>query len=237
MTLMSRFDQLANMTFRSLFRTAPFLITACVLSACATAPEMQTVRMPLEILRAEGEAPRMGEVYLMAGDYKEGSPFSFNVWYRPQGGTLGIPASVSWTVKFLDYCRDRPSWVQSVVIGPSGQVWRGFRVSVPAGPVRSQDWSSGSSRATGPNAFATPGLLEAIISGGRFTLALEDDTGQRWRPVVIDTLDPEARERLFAANMEALAAAPADTPVAGERLLRVVEASAPAKPTSVQTCK
>jgi hypothetical protein len=210
-----------------------FLISsAAVLALCATTPavlaqtaapeaDVHALRLPLNILRAEGQPPRMGEVYLQAGSESQASPFVFYVFYDADKAELGDPQSIGWTVRFNDYCRDRPGWVQSVVTGPSGQVWRGFRVSVPAGPDRMQNWSSGSSQASGPGAVATPGLLEAVRGGGRFTIALEDDEGRRWNPEVIDTLDPSGREQLYKANLEAVAAAPATLPVAGERLLEV----------------
>ncbi|MDI6624518.1 MAG: hypothetical protein QME55_07295 [Brevundimonas sp.] len=140
-----------------------------------------------------------GEVSLEAGGSGGPTLFSLSIGFKPEGDELGAPRWVGWTVDFGDYCRDRESWVQSVVIGPSGQVWRGYRVAVPAGRIRAQDWSSGANNANGPGAVPTPGLLDAITTGGRFTLALEDDEGQRWNEAVVDTLDPAERAELFRA--------------------------------------
>lgn len=196
-------------------RTLHLLLAALALSACAPVAKIYDARLPLEILRAEGEAPRMGEVVLSAGGYEESAPFSFDVWHDSDGASLGKPRAVGWSVKFGDYCRDKDGWVQSVLVGPTGQVWRGFAVAAPAGPDRPQDWSSGYVEAQD--------LLDAIAAGGRFTLALEDDEGQRWNEAVIDTLSPARRERLFAANLKALAAADPAMPVRGETMLMVVE--------------
>lgn len=223
-------------------RTLALLTAALTLSACATtpapvsAPPVERAHMPLEILRAKGEAPRMGEAYLMAGSYREDSLFSLRVGFDSDGEQLGQPDYVGWTVRFGNYCKDRPSWVQSVLIGSSGQVWRGFRVAVPPGPDRMQDWSSGATGAVGPDAGTTAGLLEVIAGGGRFTLALEDDDGERWRPTVIDTLTPAERERLFEANRRAVLAADPDMPVAEERLLVVVEAPPVTLPNPPRPC-
>jgi len=170
-------------------------------------------------MRTEGQPP--GEVSLFAGSYDEASLFSLAIGFKPEGKDLGPPRWMGWTVKFGDYCRDRPSWVQSVVNGPSGQVWRGYRVSVPAGRIRAQDWSSGADAASGPGAVPTPGLLDAVAAGGRFTFALEDDEGQRWNEVVVDTLDPAEREKLFRA------APPPPAPVPGQGMLVVRELPRP----------
>lgn len=113
-------------------------------------------------------------------------------------------------MRFGDYCRDRPSWLQSVIEGPRGQVWRGYRVPVPAGPDRAQDWSSGGNGADQYGGPATPGIVEAMAEGGRFTFALEDNEGQRWNAVTIDTLMPLERERLYAAFVAGRPASEAD---------------------------
>lgn len=218
-------------------RVVLLLLAGLTLSACATtAPTVETATLPLEIVRAEGQAPRMGDVSIFAGSYEEGSPYSFAIYFDPDGDALGSPTSVGWTVRLGDYCKDRPSWVQSVILGQNGEVWRGFRVGVPAGPDRHQDWSSGSSQAEGPDAFATPGLLEAVTAGGRFTVALEDDEGRRWHAQQIDTLSPAERQRLYSQNLEAFRAIdPAQVPVRSNMLV-VASLDRPALPSPTRRC-
>jgi hypothetical protein len=206
------------------------------LSACAAGPVVHQATMPLELLRAQGQPPRMGETVMRAGSNAEDSLFSLGVYFDDDGATLGALRSVGWTVKLGTYCRDRDSWVQSVLIGPAGQVWRGFRTDVPAGPDRAQDWSSGSSQARGRGAVATPGLVEAMTAGGRFTLALEDDTGQRWNTATIDILTPDQRTQLFSANQVAFAAIdPAGVPVRSGMLV-VVQPEPVSLPSPPRSC-
>lgn len=169
-----------------------------------------------------------GVMTLRAGNYADVTGFAFSISYENAGEELGQPTGVGWTVKFEDYCRDRISWVQSVLIGPSGEAWYGYRVMVPAGPVRNQDWSSGANGAEEFGGPATPGLLEAVAKGGRFTLALEDDTGERHRPIVIDTLGPDEREALFKALP--------DDQQNGPEGLVLVSREAPPAPRVAQTC-
>lgn len=204
-------------------RALVLLLAALAVSACAGAgPQVFEARMPLKILRDEGQPPRMGEAALQAGGSNESDPFSFSIWFNSDGEALGDPRSAGWSVKFGEYCRDRPSWVESVLIAPSGQIRPGFRVSVPAGPDRGQDWSSGYVDDT------EPGMLEALDIGGRFTLALRDDEGQLWHAVVIDTFSPARRERLFAANRAAFRATdPATVPVASDMLMVVRQEPVP----------
>lgn len=178
----------------ALMRTFSVVVSLAVVAACATAPATQDAARH-ETVRLENSH---GELRLIGGGpYADDVGYVFTIGHGNAGSELGRPTSVSWTVKFLDYCRDRPSWVQSVLIGPSGQTWRGYRVDVPAGPIRRQDWSTGSSGADRHGGPSTPGLLDAIAQGGTFTLALEDDTGVRRHSVVIDTLTPSRREALF----------------------------------------
>lgn len=164
-------------------------------ASCASAP------LPADVVRQETARleRHYGVIAVRAGTYASETGFTFNISYANAAGELGQPTDVTWTVQFEDYCRDRNSWVQSVVIGPSGETWYGYRVMVPAGPIRGQDWSSGANGAEKYGGPATPGLLEAVAQGGRFTLALEDDTGRRYAPIVIDTLTPARREALFNA--------------------------------------
>lgn len=191
------------------------LLALLSISACATTPKVYEAKMPLEIVRTEGQAPRMGDVTLRAGGDREGDPFSFTLWFDSNGERLGPLRSVGWTVKFGDYCRDRPSWVQSVLIGPNGQAWPGWRVFVPAGLDRGQDWSTGYASANEADAVAPPGLLAALTKGGRFKVALEDDEGRYWHEAVIDLQSPARWEQLFAANRDAVGAADPDMPLRG----------------------
>jgi hypothetical protein len=192
-------------------------------SACATSPAIELATMPVEILRAEGQPPRMGDVVLEAGGYLEENPFGLNVWFNSDGKTLGKPRQVSWRVRLGDYCRDRPSTVQAVLVGPSGQLWKGWRRDIPAGPDRPSDVVTGSSGATGPGAVATPGLLEAMAEGGVFTVALEDDEGRVWNRVAVDTLRPARRLELFADNQQAVRDADPAMPARSPQMLTVVE--------------
>lgn len=177
-------------------RLCSLIIAAGVLCSCATVPtndqsiHLETVRMELED----------GHLVLKAGTYASQSGFVFTIGYANSVSELGSPVSVGWTVSFRDYCRNRPSWVESVVVSPAGDTWRGYRVAVPPGPHRRQDWSSGSTGAEAYGGPATPGLLNAVEKGGRFTLALEDDTGRRYNAVMIDTLTLSQREALFQAR-------------------------------------
>lgn len=216
-------------------RSISVAVLALAASACATIPEAQRVQMPLEIVREEGQHPRLAAAVLRAGSYADDSPFSFSIHFD-EGIALGEPRSVGWTANFRDYCSDQPSWLQSVLIGPSGQVWRGFRVFVPPGPDRSQYWSSGATGATGVVAQATPGLLEAIASGGRFTLALENEEGLRWEKAVIDTLTPAERGALFRTNQIALRDADPAIPIKEARMLIAVERAPFSPPASPRPC-
>lgn len=202
----------------------------------AAAAQVERARMPLEILRAQGADPRMGDVTLEAGGTAREDQFSFSVYFDTDGSSLGGVRSVSWSVNFDQYCRDRESWVQSILIGPGGQVWRGYRVTVPTGPDRQQFWSSGSSRATAPGAFATPGLVDAMEVGGVFTIGIEDDEGRRWSMSDIDTLDRQGRTRLFDANLAAVRAAPRDLPVKDQQLLQVSVPPGVTQPSVPRRC-
>lgn len=218
-------------------RILQMLFAALSLSACASVDSSDVVRatMPLKILRDEGQPPRLGEVRVEVGGTSDGDRFNLSIYFDSDGNTLGTPRSVGWQMKFTGYCRDTAGWLQSVLIGPSGQKWSVRRVFVPAGPDRQQDWSSGGFQAGGgPEAQA---LLDAAAAGGRFTLALQDDEGRLWNETVIDTLSPRQRQRLFAANRAAVAAAdPVTTPVAGETMLLVVRREQVNLPWPPRTC-
>ena len=204
-------------------RTLLCAFAALVVSSCATSPDPSGRSTRTETVRLEPT----GELSLKAGDYVDASGFQFAIGFENDAADLSTPNSVSWSIGFRNYCRDRPSWVQSVIEGPSGQVWRGYRVYVPPGPDHPQHWSSGGTGADAYGGPATPGLLEAATQGGRFVLAVEDDEGQRWNAVAIDTLTPPARNRLFRAQ-------PASAPPRETRML--VAAAAPPVPVQGRAC-
>lgn len=186
-------------------------VTALALSSCSTIAET-TAAEPIrtETVRLEPT----GDLALQAGGYVDVTGFAFHIWFDNDAADLSAPEYVTWGIVFNNYCRSRDSWVQSVVEGPDGQVWRGYRVPVPAGPDHPQHWSSGGSEAEQYGGPSTPGLMDAIARGGRFMLAVEDDTGRRWNTVAIDTLTPEARNRLFVAQ-------PASEPRQAQMLIEV----------------
>lgn len=175
----------------------PFFLAviAGMLAGCGSIPAAGDRAARLETVRLEGP----DELALRVGHYRDNSPVQFAIFFGDAGEDLGAPTGVGWTVRFENYCRDRVSWVQSVLTGPSGQVWRGYRAVVPAGPDRVQDWSSGGDGMEQYGGPPTIGLMEAVAAGGRFSLALEDDEGRRWHAVDMDTLTPPERQRLFAA--------------------------------------
>jgi len=192
--------------------------------------------MPLKIVGDEGQPPRMGEARVEIGGITDKDAFQLSIAFDNDETALGKPKSVSWQMKFGAYCRNQPSWIRSVLIGPSGQIWSVQRVFVPAGPDRQQDWSSGGFGGGygGPD---TQALLDAVAVGGRFTLALQDDDGALWNRAVIDTLTPRQRERLFAANRATLQAAdPVAAPLARDRPLIVVENTPVRLPSPPRPC-
>lgn len=168
---------------------------AVVFSACAPVNTSDEDQIRTATVKLEPS----GELSLRAVDRADDDGFQFEIGFEEDATSLSTPDAVSWSMDFRNYCRNRDSWVQSVVVGPSGQVWRGYRVFVPAGPDRRQYWSSGSTGAHAYGGPSTPGLLEAATQGGKFILAIEDDEGQRWNAVSIDTLTPTARQQLFDA--------------------------------------
>lgn len=200
-----------------------FALTALALSCGSTSAWSATQQMRVETVRLEPK----GDLSLKAGDYVDVSGFGFELWFENDAADLSTPRSVTWSIGFRNYCRTRDSRVQSIVVGPAGQVWRGYPVFVPAGPNHPQYWSSGGSGAAAYGGPATPGLLEAVTQGGRFILAVEDDEGQRWNEVTIDTLTPTARNKIFAAQ-------PASPPRETEML--VVASSPPVAPSQTRTC-
>ncbi len=198
-------------------------VSAVVLSACSTLPGPADGPMQTATVRLEPT----GELSLRAGDYVDVSGFDFSIGFENDAKDLSAPDSVTWSIGFKNYCRNRDSWVQSVVIGPSGQVWRGYRVFVPAGPEHRQYWSSGGNGAEAYGGPATPGIVEAAAQGGRFILAVEDDEGRRFNSFAIDTRTPAARNRLFAAQ-------PASGPRKPQML--VTAEAPPPPPQSSRTC-
>jgi len=206
----------------------PFAALAIALSAyapavAADAPPVVEARMSLEGLRAEGK------VALEAGAYGENDPYQIGFDFESDGETLGKPKGVGLQLKFGAYCRDRDSWVEAVLIAPSGRRWPAHRVAVPPGPDRLQDWSSGYLKA--------PALLKAVEAGGRFTLALKDDEGKLWNAVVIDTLAPADRERLLAAGGAAPPATPSETgSAADDGMIEVIAQDPKALPSPPRRC-
>lgn len=170
-------------------------LLSAVVASIAISATTASAQDNIETVRVD----RVGGITLVAGDIQEDSPFVLSLGFGEADATLGELTDVTWTMRFGDYCRDRPSWLQSVVVGPDGQVWRGYRVPVPAGPDRNQDWSSGGNGADRYGGPATPGILAAMAGGGRVILALEDDRGERWNAVTIETLTPAERESLYQA--------------------------------------
>jgi len=216
----------------------PLIPLFAALTVCACAPATGVVRgtMPLKVVGDEGQPPRMGEARLEIGGYADEDAFQLSIAFDNDETTLGKPKAVSWQMKFGSYCRDQPSLIRSVLIGPSGQIWSVHRVFVPAGPDRLQDWSSGAFGVSdsGPE---TQALLDAVAVGGRFTLALQDDDGQLWNRAVIDTLTPRQRERLFAANRATLKAADLVTaPLARDTPLVVVQNAPVRLPSPPRAC-
>lgn len=200
-----------------------FALMALVFSSWSTLADSAPQEMRTETVRLDPA----GDLALRAGGYVDVEGFGFQIWFENDSTDLSTPKSVTWGIGFRNYCRRRDSRVQSIVVGPAGQVWRGYPVFVPAGPNHPQHWSSGGDGADEYGGPATPGLLEAITQGGRFILAIEDDTGQRWNAVAIDTLTPPERNRLFAAQ-------PASEPRKTEML--VVAPAPPVTPSRSRAC-
>lgn len=180
-----------------MLRTTTLFATLLLATPAYHAAQAQTapLRADTELSRVNGEPVTV--YVLKAGEERRESPFSFTIRYDGQGEELGKVVSVGWTVNFDDYCRDKHTWVQSILEGPEGQIWRGYMVGVPAGPDRTQYWSSGSTGARAPGAFPTPGLLEAMEQGGIFKVAYVNGEGGRWDLATIDTLDRERRAALI----------------------------------------
>lgn len=204
-------------------RSLPLAVAALVLSSCSTLSGSAEAQMRTETVRLEPT----GDLSLRAGDYVGVSGFRFVIGFDEDASDLTALNSITWSIGFRNYCRNRDSWVQSIVVGPSGQVWRGYRVFVPAGPIHPQHWSSGGNGSDAYGGPATPGILEAAAEGGRFILAIEDDEGQRWNAVAIDTLTPSERNRLFTAQ-------PTYEPRQTEML--VVRSASPVAPQPAQSC-
>lgn len=172
----------------------------------------------------------MGEAVVQAGGYREGDPFYFKIYFDTEGPTLGDPRLVAWQMPLGSYCRNRFTAVESILTGPAGQSWRGRSLGVPMGPDRGNDVTSG---------FRDKGaqdLMEAAAAGGRFTLAFQDNEGHRWNERVIEIPTPDQRQRLFAANRAAFAAAdPLKAPVKSD-LLEVVASPSFAAPWPPRDC-
>lgn len=192
------------------------LLVLLAVSGCASRSPAVVATMPMEIWRAEGEAPRMRPPRLEAGSTRQGAPFHLMVIFDGQQASLGKAEFIGWQMSLDGYCRDEFSVVRSVLIGSSGRIWRVNSVFVRAGPDRQQNWSSGGFD-RGDEGADVQALFDAMDAGGRFTLAIEDDKGRLWMPQVVDTLTPTQRARLLATNHAAFEATdPQTVPVAGE---------------------
>lgn len=209
---------------------------ASVPDQLATSPVPYRMTMPLQVLKDEGEAPRMGDVWLRASEDGPGSDFQFSIYFDSDGTRLGGVSLGAWNMAPVSYCRNRPSWVQSVLTAPSGQEWVGRLIFVPQGPDHDRIWSAGSTTAR-YDPLPRQGLKEALEAGGVFRLALRDDEGQEWTPVLIDTLSPAERNVLFEANLAELRALdPASVPVQGEPMVTVSAASPANIPNPSRPC-
>lgn len=191
------------------------LLGAAALVSCASGSGPSDARMPLEIYRAEGEAPRLGPVMLVVGEYASTSPYVFRIWFQNDGATLGAPEMAGWGIQFTDYCRDRRSWIRADLIGPAGQRWEGQRETVPAGPERHNDWAAGPASGTGPGRMPAD-MADALAAGGVFTLQLQDEDGDVIAIHTFDTLTPAKRQALFSSNYQRFLAADPAMPVAEE---------------------
>lgn len=192
-------------------------------AAAGAAPQVVEVRISPASSGAEGK------VALEAGDTGENDPFYVFFDFASDGDALGRPGGVGLQLRFGAYCRDRDSWVEAVLIAPSGRRWPAHRVSVPPGPDRLQDWSSGY--------LDDPALIEAVAAGGPFTLALQDDAGQLWNAVVIDTLSPAQRQqRLVASRTPPGDTAPDAAPDPDGGMIEVVEQAPVALPSPPRPC-
>lgn len=196
----------------------------------ASAAQVAETRMAYQIVREDGRPPRMTEVALDAGDVGEDDPFYISFYFENDENGLGKSKGVGLQLDFGTYCRDRASWVEAVLIAPSGRSWAAHRVGVPAGPDRQQDWSSGGLKA--------PALIKAVEAGGRFTLALRDDEGRLWNSVAIDVPPPEERARLYASHRAAIPAeAPeAAAPAADPGMIQVIEREPVVLPSPPRRC-
>lgn len=219
------------------------MLMLLVIGGCAPAslepgniPGPATARMPLEIWRNPGEAPRMRPAILNFGDARPGARFLLSVNFDSDQDKLGPVKSVTWQMSLNGYCSNKGTVVRSILIGPSGQIWRVNPVFVPAGPDRTQNWSSGGF-GEGYGGPDTAALFTAVSAGGDFTLAIEDDEGGQWLSTPIRI--PSARDQalMFAANQKAFRATDPDTvPVAAEPPLIMVRSAPVSAPQPPRTC-
>jgi len=192
------------------------------LGACSTASPLKAT-MPMEVYRAEGQPPRLGEPHVSVGELP-GDDLLFYAGFAREGGALGAPKWLTWRLPLGDYCRDRPTRVDALLIGPVGQVWHGRPIDVPAGPDRLRLSVDGFADKDNPD------LMAALAGGGLFTLVLENNEGDRWSQTVVDTLTPTVRARLFAANLASLAKIkPNSVPIRSD-MLRIEYAAPPSPP-------
>lgn len=202
-------------------------LVALGLTSCTSVPDQQAasavpyrMTMPLHILRAEGEAPRLSDVELTSDAGDGDRPVWLRILFNTSGDELQAPRLVQWSITITDFCRDEPSVLSSYLVGPDGQEWRGSSIFVPAGPDHPRFWSAGTSSSEGRYLPANVGLNEAAALGGIFTLQMRDSSGaivDEWK---LDTLTPQERDQAFAANLAKLRAPDSSTlPVTAPQLL------------------
>jgi hypothetical protein len=168
-------------------------------------PPVLEASMPLHMYREEGQPLEMDGAFLIAGQFRDS--FFLKIDFNNDGAVLGAPWNVLGQIALGNYCRNEDSGVRAVLITNStGEVWKGRRFAVGAGPRGYQRWAEGFSD--------DPDLFSALAAGGTVTLALQDDDGRLWNTVTIDTLSPARREQLYADNLEVFRTTePATVPV------------------------
>lgn len=160
-----------------------------------------TVHIAVDPARRPDGSRTLGEVTFTTG--QQLGPRYFLIRYGPSEDRLSSPEWVAWSLALGDYCRNHPAGVWAILEGPDGQYWSSPGIQVEPGPVRSRT----PARVLGFGGEDSEGLLEAVASGGRFTMFLVDDRGYRFNHVIIDTLTPEAREAQYTEAREGLDAA------------------------------
>lgn len=191
-------------------RFAPVLgLLALLISAPAFAQEVPVElqgSLPAGIQRQrEGGGISLGPPVVVAGKFEDAAWLQVNL--TNLDGEVGAPNHVSWHMSVTDWCAARDSSVSTVLTDPSGRQWRDGELRVPAGGVHPGEAHRVFGRSEDPD------LLALLDTGGRFTLALEDDQGQRINEVAIQIPGPAARRRMHRDNRALLRATdPASVP-------------------------